>query len=952
MQAIGNMMSAVAKEYNAMPRIFYGHKDVNDTACPGNIVSDEEFVNSLIEYIKDTHKITFEYMKGEEKPKTKYENGDLNYGIKDGTIWYMPCEFIAVTSEFGIRNHPIYGGLRDHFGIDLANNSGTPIFATRNGKVIYTNISTATPGPGTHIRIDHGDGYMSEYMHLLPNSLKVSKGDIVIAGDQIAEMGSTGGSTGPHLHFGISYDPSGTKHWTKAAYVNPREYLFSEEEFFPVKPKLQIEEPWDPIFINSDRYINNSGNMHSFMHRRNSLIASTCVPLFKNNHINELYSSGVGSIGLGLSNNASTKFSIELPDENLIKSLYIKSKNDDGTVNLKSGPLSKEDQIPMAAYMFCKLKGYDWDDWSIFALLGNMRHESGLNPARFEGDDYNNWNKGVGLVQWTPGTNLTKRIDDNMDEIVEACSSTSWYDVDVQLFLIGKYLDNYSAADREKLYSDDIRESDTYNNDEDYKKFIDNYGLKEISKADFRNGMSDAKYSEIPESTKLKLLTTAFTYNYERPASLSVDTRINSALHYLEELSKYATVPVPNYEDKYWIKRNRTYEGTVGVNPYPILNKGKNSTMSSNNAYVWGRAYKLLEQYSSSTDCDPNSLYYKLSCNVNIDWYEFNKENKYFSYGQIPRKYSIACWTRIDDNDEKYEKSYVAMVESVIGTDLFKASECTACEQKSSDNMTWTTIVRTNYENNWDLPVEEYEFKGFIYLFELDELYEYIEKESDLGIIMNSTVDDSNATLIFGMKNIKHFNRIRLKYDITLYSPKQYVDDEYKEFRYIKPKNDHYKLYLYHSQMIISNKTNVCKIWPNTYLPKSEDDSIETLASDNHFKRYPFPFGVLLLNEDIVNNVIPYVKESHNHSYTRKNVIQDFSLTDIKKDVRFKIDERNVVIRNGSIFSGENDDNSEFILFDREIPSYFGITLVSDRQDTHITGLKASITIKEVIAYM
>lgn len=112
-----------------------------------------------------------------------------------------------VTSEFGFRIHPITGENGFHSGIDLAAKSGSPIHAAFDGVVIYAGFDRWN---GNHLKIMHGDEIMTVYCHC--KELFVKKGIVVRAGEVIAAVGSTGSSTGPHLHFevrinDISFNP-------------------------------------------------------------------------------------------------------------------------------------------------------------------------------------------------------------------------------------------------------------------------------------------------------------------------------------------------------------------------------------------------------------------------------------------------------------------------------------------------------------------------------------------------------------------------------------------------------------------------------------------------------------------------------------------------------------------------------------------------------------------------
>ena len=127
--------------------------------------------------------------------------------------WVCPVSDYRLSSPFGMRKHPVLGYSRMHNGIDMAAASGTPIYATRAGTV--TTASYQAGGAGNYVSINHGDGFASIYMHM--TNYVVSKGQTVSQGQLIGYVGSTGLSTGPHLHFGISY--AGT-------YVNPLAYIY------------------------------------------------------------------------------------------------------------------------------------------------------------------------------------------------------------------------------------------------------------------------------------------------------------------------------------------------------------------------------------------------------------------------------------------------------------------------------------------------------------------------------------------------------------------------------------------------------------------------------------------------------------------------------------------------------------------------------------------------------
>ena len=103
-----------------------------------------------------------------------------------------------ITSKFGTRTDPFTKKSDFHPGIDIANDESTPIYAPADGKVIFTgNLS----GYGKVIKIDHGYGYITLYGHL--RKILVKNGDSISRHQKIALMGSTGKSTGPHLHYEV-----------------------------------------------------------------------------------------------------------------------------------------------------------------------------------------------------------------------------------------------------------------------------------------------------------------------------------------------------------------------------------------------------------------------------------------------------------------------------------------------------------------------------------------------------------------------------------------------------------------------------------------------------------------------------------------------------------------------------------------------------------------------------
>jgi len=122
-----------------------------------------------------------------------------------------PLNYIRVTSPYGKRLHPISGKWKTHHGIDYAGRTGTPVYAVTSGKVAF---SGRNGGYGNEVRIQHPGGMITQYAHL--HKRYVKKGQRVTKGKTIGSVGSTGYSTGPHLHFGVK---------KSGRWVNPRTNL-------------------------------------------------------------------------------------------------------------------------------------------------------------------------------------------------------------------------------------------------------------------------------------------------------------------------------------------------------------------------------------------------------------------------------------------------------------------------------------------------------------------------------------------------------------------------------------------------------------------------------------------------------------------------------------------------------------------------------------------------------
>lgn len=141
--------------------------------------------------LKKQKQLLDEEKKKKQKKITKYTGGQLTWPVPNSE---------RVTSEFGTRQHPITKKKHTHSGLDIGAPGGTTIVAAAGGEVV---LAQWYGGYGNCIIIEHKDGFRTLYGHIRSGGIKVKVGDMVNAGDKIAEVGSTGSSTGNHLHFGV-----------------------------------------------------------------------------------------------------------------------------------------------------------------------------------------------------------------------------------------------------------------------------------------------------------------------------------------------------------------------------------------------------------------------------------------------------------------------------------------------------------------------------------------------------------------------------------------------------------------------------------------------------------------------------------------------------------------------------------------------------------------------------
>ncbi|MGM9557497.1 MAG: murein hydrolase activator EnvC family protein [Oscillospiraceae bacterium] len=175
--------------------------------------------DELLEQIKKTETEYFNALSAEEAARLAALNAQNNNKVpasgsgassESGFLYPLPYA-VEITSPFGMRHNPVTGQYSSHSGVDFGAGQGTSIYACKSGTVTVAGYAEAW---GYYVTINHGDGYSTLYAHM--TNYTVSTGDYVAQGDVIGYVGSTGWSTGPHLHLSVLYN---------GAYVNPMNYV-------------------------------------------------------------------------------------------------------------------------------------------------------------------------------------------------------------------------------------------------------------------------------------------------------------------------------------------------------------------------------------------------------------------------------------------------------------------------------------------------------------------------------------------------------------------------------------------------------------------------------------------------------------------------------------------------------------------------------------------------------
>ena len=180
-------------------------KEKEITAYESDIKTQEQAIKEYEEYIREQD----ETIAALEKALKEMQGSNIKY---DGGMFAWPApSYTRITSEYGWRIHPTLKVNKFHNGVDMGAPGGSPILAAYDGEVAQAGYSSTM---GNYIYLNHGSGLVTIYMHA--SKLYVSKGQKVSKGDKIAAVGTTGRSTGNHLHFGVRLN---------GEYVSPWNYL-------------------------------------------------------------------------------------------------------------------------------------------------------------------------------------------------------------------------------------------------------------------------------------------------------------------------------------------------------------------------------------------------------------------------------------------------------------------------------------------------------------------------------------------------------------------------------------------------------------------------------------------------------------------------------------------------------------------------------------------------------
>ena len=198
----------MAAEYDSMSEEYQNYEKLEDEMSAQIKKTETDYFNALSKE-EAARQAELNRQNNNKVPSNSGSSGSAASST-GGFLYPLPYA-VSITDAYGYRIHPLSGTYKWHNGVDLAAGSGTAIYATQSGTVTSACYNEAY---GNMVTINHANGYSSLYGHM--TNYIVSVGDYVKQGQTIGYVGSTGWSTGPHLHFTIYYNGSD---------VNPMNYV-------------------------------------------------------------------------------------------------------------------------------------------------------------------------------------------------------------------------------------------------------------------------------------------------------------------------------------------------------------------------------------------------------------------------------------------------------------------------------------------------------------------------------------------------------------------------------------------------------------------------------------------------------------------------------------------------------------------------------------------------------
>lgn len=209
LQAQANRLNALGERLTRIGQLQDGEFDFNEPVGVGGADEVDDMAPKALDEGVDQLEQQFE---ASGKQLSVLEALLFNRALdKNATPSRMPIANSYITSGFGGRADPFGGGRGNHKGIDFKARVGDPVLTVADGVVAFAGVKG---GYGNVVDVDHGNGYITRYAH--NSRLMIKAGDLVRVGQEVAKAGSTGRSTGAHVHFEV---------WENGRVVNPRKFL-------------------------------------------------------------------------------------------------------------------------------------------------------------------------------------------------------------------------------------------------------------------------------------------------------------------------------------------------------------------------------------------------------------------------------------------------------------------------------------------------------------------------------------------------------------------------------------------------------------------------------------------------------------------------------------------------------------------------------------------------------